>query len=52
MAEVLECSICDADIPLERDQKTGDLVVCSYCKATFTLVKAKDKWILSEDFDE
>ena len=23
MAEVLECSICDADIPLERDQKTG-----------------------------
>jgi len=52
MAEILECSICDADIPLERGQKTGDLVVCSYCQVTFKLVKGKDKWILSEEFDE
>jgi hypothetical protein len=52
MKEELECSICDADILLERGQKTGDLIVCSYCQVTFKLVKGKDKWILTEDFDE
>jgi len=52
MTQVLECSICDADVPLERDQRSGDLVVCSYCKVTFKLLRSKDKWILSEDFDE
>jgi len=52
MTQVLECSICDAEISLERDQRSGDLVVCSYCKGTFKLLRSKDKWILSEDYDE
>jgi hypothetical protein len=52
MTEELECSICDADIPLERGQKSGDLIVCSYCEVTFKLLRGKDKWILTEDFDE
>jgi hypothetical protein len=52
MTQVLECSICDAEIPLERGQRSGDLVVCSYCKVAFKLLRSKDKWILSEDFDE
>ena len=52
MATELECPICDADITLEGNEKTGDFVLCSYCKVTFKLVRTKDKWVLSEDFDE
>jgi hypothetical protein len=52
MSIELECTICDADIPLEGDEETGDLVVCSYCKVTLLMVKKKEKWVLSEDFDE
>ena len=52
MATELECPICDADIPLEGDEKTGDLIVCSYCKVTFKMVKKKEGWVLDEDFDE
>jgi len=52
MSIELECPICDADIPLEGDEKTGDLIVCSYCKVTFKMVKKKEGWVLDEDFDE
>ena len=52
MSIELECPICDADIPLEGDEETGDFVVCSYCKVTLIMVKKKEKWVLSEDFDE
>jgi len=52
MSTELECPICDADIPLEGNEKTGDLVLCSYCKVTFKLVKTKGKLVLSEDFEE
>lgn len=51
MANELECPICDADIPLDGDEKTGDLVLCSFCKVTLKLVKRKDKWVLTEDFE-
>jgi hypothetical protein len=52
MTEDLECPNCDADIPLEGDEKSGDLVLCSYCKMTFKILRKKDKWILVEDFEE
>ena len=52
MALELECPICEADIPLERSDKQGDLIMCSYCNVTFKLLRAKDKWILSEDYEE
>ncbi len=52
MSTELECPICDADIPLEGDEKTGDLIVCSYCKVTFKMIKKKEGWALDEDFDE
>ena len=52
MTEDLECPICDADIPLDGDEKSGDLVLCSYCKITFKILRKKDKWILVEDFEE
>ena len=52
MAADLQCPICEADIPLDGDEKTGSLVLCSYCKSTFKMVKTKDKWVLEEDFEE
>ena len=51
MATDLVCPICEADIPLDGDERTGDLVLCSFCKVTFKLVKTKEKWILTEDYD-
>ncbi len=51
MGEELECPICDADIPLS-DEKPGDLVMCSYCKVTFKLLRKKGDLYLEEDFDE
>ncbi len=52
MAKDLECPVCDADIPLEGNEKPGDLVLCSYCKVTFKLIKSKGKWALTEEFEE
>jgi hypothetical protein len=52
METSLECPICEADIPLDGDEKPGDLVLCSYCRATFKILRGKDKWILVEDFEE
>jgi Alpha-aminoadipate carrier protein LysW-like, globular domain len=52
MPAEVECPICEADIPLEGTEKTGDLVLCSYCKVTFKILKLKDKLVLSEDFEE
>ncbi len=52
MAVDLDCPLCDAEILLEGKEETGDLVVCSYCKTTFRVVKKKEKIILSEDFEE
>jgi len=52
MEKELECPICDADIPIEGDEKTGDIIVCSYCKVSFKMLRKKDQWLLSEDFEE
>ena len=52
MPKELECPICDADIPLEGDDQPGDIVLCSYCKVSFKIIRTRDKWILSEDFEE
>jgi hypothetical protein len=51
MSIELECPICDADIPLDGDERTGDFVLCSFCKVTFKLVRKKDKWILVEEYE-
>jgi len=52
MAKDLECPVCEADIPLEGNEKPGDLILCSYCRVTFKLIRSKGKWILIEDFEE
>lgn len=52
MIKDMVCPVCDADIPMDGDEKPGDLILCSYCKVTFKLLKRKDKWVLVEDFEE
>jgi len=52
MATSLECPICEADIPLDGDEKSGDLLQCSYCKITLKILRKKGNWILVEDFEE
>lgn len=52
MVTVMDCPICDAEIPLDNDEKPGDLVQCSYCKETFKLIRTKDKLLLIEEFEE
>jgi uncharacterized protein YbaR (Trm112 family) len=52
MSVELICPICEADIPLDGDEESGDLLMCSYCKMTLKMLKTKDKWTLVEDFDE
>lgn len=51
MATDMECPVCDANIPLDGDEKTGDLVLCSFCKVTFKLVKKKDRLVLVEEYE-
>ncbi len=51
-AQELVCPVCEADIPLDGDERPGDLVLCSYCKMTFKMSKEEDHWTLEEDFEE
>jgi DNA-directed RNA polymerase subunit RPC12/RpoP len=52
MSTELLCPICEAEIPLDGDEKSGDLVVCSYCNMTFKMLKNQEDWTLVEDFEE
>lgn len=52
MGKELECPICEADIPLDGDEKPGDFIVCSYCKVTLKILKKKDRLILSEEIED
>jgi hypothetical protein len=52
MAIELECSVCEADISLEGDERSGDLIMCSYRKGIFKLLGKKDKWTLMEELEE
>lgn len=52
MVKELTCPICEADIPLDGDETSGDLILCSYCNMTFKMEKKVDDWALVEDFEE
>ncbi len=49
----LDCPVCDAAIPLDNNEKPGDLVQCSYCKETFKVMRSKERGLfLIEEFEE
>ena len=33
------CPICDADVPMSGDERTGDVVYCTYCEAPLRFTK-------------
>lgn len=43
------CPICDADIALAGDEKKGDEVFCSYCRAPLTVSAMDEDEIELED---
>ena len=52
MEREIECPFCDAEIPLDGDEKPGELLVCSYCNMTVKLSKKKGEWVPVEDLEE
>jgi hypothetical protein len=53
MVSELSCPICNADVPLAGDERLGDEVFCTYCKAPLTLKGRGDdpsEMELEEDF--
>ena len=46
----VECPICNADVPLNGDEKPGEQVYCTYCSAPLcVLVRDNDEIELEED---
>jgi DNA-directed RNA polymerase subunit RPC12/RpoP len=39
----LSCPICQADLPLDGDEKPGDEVICSYCGAPSRILGKPDE---------
>ena len=48
----LNCPICSADVPLTGDEKIGEEVYCSFCRAPLTVKEGKedDEMLLEDDF--
>jgi hypothetical protein len=42
MAREATCPVCNANIPLERDDRPGDYVYCSYCGAQLKVGRDKE----------
>jgi Alpha-aminoadipate carrier protein LysW-like, globular domain len=51
MREV-SCPICNADVPLDGDEREGETVYCAYCKAPLKVrpPSGQDEVELEEDF--
>ncbi len=52
MSRELECPICNADVPLSGDEKTGEEVFCAFCRAPLRITAGKedDELLLEDDF--
>ncbi len=42
--------MCDAEVPMDGDEKVGEEVYCPYCQAPLALRKKSDETYLEEDF--
>ena len=53
MRSELSCPICNADVPMAGDEKPGEEVFCTYCRAPLTLKGSREdpsEMELEEDF--
>jgi hypothetical protein len=39
----LECPFCNADVPMDGDEKPGESVSCSFCRAPLRVVRKVDE---------
>jgi hypothetical protein len=48
----ISCPVCDADLPLRGDERPGEPVFCSYCRAPLVLRPGgeEDEVEAEEDF--
>ena len=52
----LSCPICNADLPLNGDERKGDEIFCTYCGASCRLAvnpkktDDKDEYMAEEDY--
>ena len=47
----LTCPLCEAEVPLDGDEKVGDQVCCPYCESPLKLKKTRaEEAFLVEDF--
>ncbi|MFQ5428247.1 MAG: hypothetical protein ACE5EZ_04625 [Thermodesulfobacteriota bacterium] len=45
-----QCPLCDAEVALGEDEKTGDQIYCSYCQCPLRVREKKENKYLVEDF--
>jgi len=45
----LSCPICQADLPLDGDEKPGDEVICAYCGAPSRITGTRDEGLEAEE---
>jgi hypothetical protein len=53
MRSELACPVCNADVPMDGDEKLGDEVFCAYCGAPLALKDSREdpsEMELEEDF--
>ncbi len=43
MAREATCPVCNANIPIEEDDRVGNFVYCSYCHTQLLIKKDKDE---------
>lgn len=51
---IISCPVCDAEIPLDEEDKPGDLIYCDYCKCELKLVITRigDKEKITAEYEE
>jgi len=45
------CPICQAEVPLDGDERHGDPVYCSYCEMELRLKRKGEDWEVEEGDD-
>lgn len=44
------CPVCDSDVPLNSDAKSGEELFCPYCGSVLRLKLKEDDWEVEEEY--
>lgn len=50
--KIIECPTCDAEIPLDEQDREGETIFCPYCGAPIKLVKKGKEEIEGEEDED